>query len=52
MELFNAIVDSGGLELILAATGMGAAIPAVVMYKKVRIAKETGEQVKTRFGVF
>jgi biopolymer transport protein ExbB/TolQ len=52
MELFNAIIDSGGLELILAATGMGAAIPAVVMYKKVRKAKETGEQIKKRFGFF
>jgi biopolymer transport protein ExbB/TolQ len=52
MELFNAIVDSGGLELILAATGMGAAIPAVVMYKKMRKAKETGEEVKKRFGFF
>ena len=52
MELFNTIVDSGGLELILAATGMGAAIPAVVMYKKIRKAKETGEQVKKRFGFF
>ena len=40
MELFNAIVDSGGLELILAATGMGAAIPAVVMYKKERKTKQ------------
>ena len=52
MELFNAIVDSGGLELILAATGMGAAIPAVVMYKKVRKAKQTGEEVKKRFSFF
>lgn len=52
MELFNVIVDSGGLELILAATGLGAAIPAVVMYKKIRKAKETGEEVKKRFGFF
>ena len=52
MELFNAIVDSGGLELILAGTGMGAAIPAVVMYKKMRKAKESGEEIKKRFGFF
>jgi len=45
MELFNAIIDSGGVELILAATGMGAAIPAVVMYKKIRKAKKLKEQL-------
>ena len=52
MELFNSIVDSGGLELILAATGMGAAKPAVVAYKRNRKAKQTGEEVKKRFGFF
>ena len=52
MELFNAIVDSGGLELILAATGMGAAITSVVAYKRIRKAKQTGEEVKKRFGFF
>ena len=45
MELFNSIIDSGGVELILAATGMGAAIPAVVMYKKFRKAKKLKEQI-------
>jgi len=43
MELFNAIIDSGGLELILAATGMGAAIPGIVLYKKIRKAKKLKE---------
>lgn len=43
MELFNSIIDSGGLELILAATGMGAAVPAVVFYKKIRKAKKLKE---------
>jgi len=52
MELFNTIVDSGGLELILAATGLGAAIPVIAVYKKVRKAKETGEEIKKRFGFF
>ena len=52
MELFNAIVDSGSLELILAASGMGAVIPAVVAYKRIRKAKQTGEEVKKRFGFF
>jgi hypothetical protein len=45
MELFNAIIDSGGLELILAATGMGAAIPGIVLYKKIRKAKKLKEQI-------
>ena len=45
MELFNAIIDSGGIELILAATGMGAAVPAVVMYKRMRKAKKMKEQI-------
>ena len=45
MELFNSIIDSGGLELILAATGMGAAIPGVVLYKKIRKAKKLKEQI-------
>ena len=45
MELFNAIIDSGGVELILAATGMGAAVPAVVIYKRMRKAKKLKEQI-------
>ena len=45
MELFNTIIDSGGLELILAATGMGAAIPGIVLYKKIRKAKKLKEQI-------
>jgi biopolymer transport protein ExbB/TolQ len=45
MELFNAIIDSGGVELILAATGMGAAVPAVVFYKRMRKAKKMKEQI-------
>ena len=45
MELFNAIIDSGGVELILAATGMGAAVPAVVLYKRMRKAKKMKEQI-------
>jgi len=45
MELFNAIIDSGGVELILAATGMGAAIPGIVLYKKIRKAKKMKEQI-------
>ena len=45
MELFNAIIDSGGVELILAATGMGAAVSAVVMYKRMRKAKKMKEQI-------
>ena len=45
MDLLNSIIDSGGLELILAATGMGAAMPAVVMYKKIRKAKKMKEQI-------
>jgi len=45
MEIFNAIIDSGGLELILAATGMGAAIPGIVLYKKIRKAKKLKEQI-------
>jgi len=45
MELFNAIIDSGGVELILAATGMGAAVPAVVFYKRMRKAKQLKEKI-------
>jgi biopolymer transport protein ExbB/TolQ len=45
MELFNAIIDSGGVELILAATGMGAAVPAVVLYKRMRKAKKMKEEI-------
>jgi biopolymer transport protein ExbB/TolQ len=45
MELLNSAIDSGGVELILAVTGMGAAIPAVVMYKKIRKAKKLKEQI-------
>jgi hypothetical protein len=45
MGLFNAIIDSGGVELILAATGMGAAIPGIVLYKKIRKAKKLKEQI-------
>jgi hypothetical protein len=45
MELFNAIIDSGGVELILAATGMGAVIPGVVLYKKIRKAKQLKEKI-------
>ena len=45
MELFNAIIDSGGVELILAATGMGAAIPGIVLYKKIRKAKKLKEKI-------
>jgi biopolymer transport protein ExbB/TolQ len=45
MEIFNALIDSGGLELFLAATGMGAAVPAVVMYKRMRKAKKMKEQI-------
>ena len=45
MELFNAIIDSGGLELILAATGMGAAVPVVVFYKRMRKAKQLKEKI-------
>jgi biopolymer transport protein ExbB/TolQ len=43
MELLNSAIESGGVELVLAATGMGAAIPAVVMYKKIRKAKKLKE---------
>ena len=45
MEIFNALIDSGGLELFLAATGMGAVVPAVVMYKRMRKAKKMKEQI-------
>ena len=45
MDLLNSIIDSGGLELILAATGMGAAVPAVVFYKRMRKAKKMKEQI-------
>jgi biopolymer transport protein ExbB/TolQ len=45
MDLLNSIIDSGGLELILAATGMGAAVPAVVMYKRIRKAKQMKEKI-------
>ena len=45
MEIFNALIDSGGLELFLAATGMGAAVPAVVMYKRMRRAKKMKEKL-------
>jgi biopolymer transport protein ExbB/TolQ len=45
MELFNVIIDSGGVELILAATGMGAAVPAVVLYKRMRKAKKMKEEI-------
>jgi len=45
MDLLNSIIDSGGLELILAATGMGAAVPAVVMYKRIRKAKQLKEKI-------
>ena len=45
LEIFNQAVDSGGLELILAATGMGAAVPGVLLYKKMRKAKKLREQL-------
>ena len=45
MDLLNSIIDSGGLELFLAATGMGAAVPAVVMYKRMRKAKKLKENL-------
>jgi len=45
MDLLNSIIDSGGLELFLAATGMGAAVPAVVFYKRMRKAKKMKEQI-------
>lgn len=45
MDLLNSIIDSGGLELILAATGMGAAIPGIVLYKRIRKAKKMKEQI-------
>jgi biopolymer transport protein ExbB/TolQ len=45
MDLLNSIIDSGGLELILAATGMGAAVPAVVFYKRMRKAKQLKEKI-------
>ena len=44
-EIFNQAVDSGGLELILAATGMSAAVPGVLIYKKIRKAKKLKEQL-------
>ena len=45
LEIFNQAVDSGGLELILAATGMSAAVPGVLLYKKIRKAKRLKEQL-------
>jgi hypothetical protein len=45
LEIFNQAVDSGGLELILAATGMGAAVPGVLLYKKIRKAKKPKEAI-------
>jgi len=45
LEIFNQAVDSGGLELILAATGMGAAVPGLLLYKKIRKAKKLKEQL-------
>jgi hypothetical protein len=45
MELFHAIIDSGGLELILAAPGLGAAVRAFVMYKRWRKEKKMTEQI-------
>ena len=45
MEIFNALIDSGGLELFLTAAGMGAAVPAVVFYKRMRKAKKMKEQI-------
>jgi len=45
LDMINSAVDSGGLELILAATGMGAAIPGIVLYKKIRKAKKLKEQI-------
>jgi len=45
LEIFNQAVDSGGLELILAATGMTAAIPGVLVYKKIRKAKKLKEAI-------
>jgi hypothetical protein len=45
LEIFNQAVDSGGLELILTATGMTAAIPGVLIYKKIRNAKKLKEQL-------
>jgi biopolymer transport protein ExbB/TolQ len=52
LEIFNQAVDSGGLELILTATGMTAAIPGVLFYKKMRKAKKLKEQLNWASGGF
>lgn len=41
LETMNAIIDSGGAELILGAVGLPVAAAGVAVYRKVRATQKT-----------
>jgi len=44
-EIFNSVIESGGVELILTAAGLPMAAAGVGIYRKVRKAKKLKEAI-------
>ena len=44
LEIFNSVIESGGVELILTAAGLPMAAAGVGIYRKVRKAKKLKRQ--------
>ena len=45
LEIFNSVVESGGVELILTAAGLPMAAAGVGIYRKMRKAKKLKEAI-------
>ena len=45
LEIFNSVLESGGVELILTAAGLPMAAAGVGIYRKMRKAKKIKEQL-------
>ena len=45
LEIFNSVIESGGVELILTAAGLPMAAAGVGIYRKVRKAKKLKEAI-------
>jgi len=45
LEIFNSVIESGGVELMLTAAGLPMAAAGVGIYRKVRKAKKLKEQL-------
>ena len=45
LEIFNSVIESGGVELMLTAAGLPMAAAGVGIYRKVRKAKKLKEAI-------